>query len=306
MFFINVFYFKNFDYFSVRASNTNKIYKFLPQNSSENLCDFCSFLNDISEHKPLTFKEQRILHRYKKTLEYDNCFQKLTSTYSELQRGRNYEKNFHVCPISSLPGFHENENFSNFNHEVILNFTDDTSEKKKFINNFEHSSKFYSRNYCYPESPENSYLSINPFHDTHIISNCSFHQSESKLKFNSFRDFPKHFNETTMENYPSNRSCPNKTATCKIRNTFKSSKSFSKNQKFHHFHFKNDRYTCQTCLRKFKNSSSLCKHKRVHTGDKPFKCLFCHVSFSQSSNLNRHCKTIHKMMKFDGVWKSVM
>ena len=56
------------------------------------------------------------------------------------------------------------------------------------------------------------------------------------------------------------------------------------------------RCTPATCSKRFTTSSYLAVHKRIHTGNKPFKCGSCDKPFSDRGNLVRHAK-IHSTGK---------
>ncbi|XP_062414620.1 zinc finger protein 805-like [Pungitius pungitius] len=51
-------------------------------------------------------------------------------------------------------------------------------------------------------------------------------------------------------------------------------------------------YSCITCGKTFTETSYLNRHIRIHIGEKPYSCITCGKSFSVTSNLNRH-KKIH-------------
>jgi len=51
---------------------------------------------------------------------------------------------------------------------------------------------------------------------------------------------------------------------------------------------------CEVCGKKLTDPSSLYRHRKIHSGDKPHKCPYCNRRFIQRYNMKQHIKT-HKM-----------
>ena len=51
---------------------------------------------------------------------------------------------------------------------------------------------------------------------------------------------------------------------------------------------------CEICHKKLADPSSLYRHRKIHSGDKPHKCPYCTRRFIQRYNMKQHIKT-HRM-----------
>lgn len=54
--------------------------------------------------------------------------------------------------------------------------------------------------------------------------------------------------------------------------------------------------TCEICGKKLADPSSLYRHRKIHSGDKPHKCPYCTRRFIQRYNMKQHIKT-HRIEK---------
>ncbi|GIY69748.1 hypothetical protein CDAR_220191 [Caerostris darwini] len=50
-------------------------------------------------------------------------------------------------------------------------------------------------------------------------------------------------------------------------------------------------FGCLRCSYTTSRMDNLRRHELVHTGDRPFKCIFCSRSFTQRTHLKKHIRT---------------
>ncbi|XP_076437796.1 uncharacterized protein LOC143276982 isoform X2 [Babylonia areolata] len=56
----------------------------------------------------------------------------------------------------------------------------------------------------------------------------------------------------------------------------------------HHHPYTNSNNSCQYCGRGFSKKEYLRRHIRIHTGERPYRCVVCQLSFRRSHHLRRH------------------
>ncbi|GMR30615.1 hypothetical protein PMAYCL1PPCAC_00810, partial [Pristionchus mayeri] len=54
-------------------------------------------------------------------------------------------------------------------------------------------------------------------------------------------------------------------------------------------------FVCTECGNKFVKKCHLRDHMRIHSGEKPFSCPCCKMSFREKSALKKHISGVHKM-----------
>ena len=71
---------------------------------------------------------------------------------------------------------------------------------------------------------------------------------------------------------------------CPDEKSFKTKKQLNMHMKFHN----EPSHQCEVCQKRFHKKWSLDKHRRTHTGEKPYACSVCDKKFAHKSTLKIH------------------
>ena len=62
-------------------------------------------------------------------------------------------------------------------------------------------------------------------------------------------------------------------------------------------------FQCAICGKSFTQSNNLYQHQIIHTGKKPFKCKLCNSSFTLTGNLQKHIQRTHPQNATENGWQ---